>query len=670
VSVLVGSDEVSDSRLAGLRWTDRSTLRLPEVRWSLIAAALFAAGGTAQLAGAPAGCWWAFYLACYACGGWEPGWAGLQALRHRVLDVDLLMVLAAIVAASIGQVLDGALLILIFATSGALEAIATARTAESVRALLDLTPELVSRVQPDGSEQRIGAGQVQIGDLIVVRPGERIGADGVVVSGASDVDQSSITGEPLPAVKEPGGDVFAGTMNGSGALRVQVKRRADESVIARIVALVEQASASKAKLQMLIERVEQRYSVGMVGATVLLFVVPLALGRSLQSTLLRAMTFMIVASPCAVVLATMPPLLAAIANAGRHGILVKSAVVMELLGRTNAVAFDKTGTLTEGAPVVDRVIVLSPAVDEDQILAWAAAAELNSEHPLGRAVVSAALERQLLLPAADGFTAAPGLGVTAEVGSRRVQVGSLRLLSGVTPVDKAATPVVEQAESDGNTAVVVVVDDVPVGVIALSDRLRQDAVTAVSQLTVLTGARPVLLTGDAAAPAARIAGQAGIDQVHAGLLPEDKVAQVQRMQDEGRRVLLVGDGVNDAPAMATAELGLAMGGRGSDLTLQTADAITIRDELSAIPAVIALSQRARRLVMANLVVAGTVIAGLVTWDLIGTLPLPLGVAGHEGSTVIVGLNGLRLLRRGAWVAASRPVRRQVTPHVEVQPAAA
>src|SRR5579863_1682492 len=379
------------ARRAGLR-------SLPEVRWAALATALFAAGLTVHLAAGPSAVAWAFFLACYAAGGWELGLAGLRALRGKTLDVDLLMVLAAIGAAAVGQVLDGGLLIVIFATSGALEAVATHRTAQAVRGLLDLAPERATRLDEAGGEQAVDAASLRIGDVIWVRPGERIAADGQVLSGASDVDQATITGEPLPAAKNPGDEVFAGTGNGTGALRVRVTRAASDTVVARIVAMVEQASATKAKTQLFIEKVEQRYSLGMVTATLLLFAVPLLAGAAFQSTLLRAMTFMIVASPCAVVLATMPPLLAAMANAGRHGVLVKSAVVMEQLGATTLVAFDKTGTLTEGTPRLAEIRLLpGAAIAEHDVLALAAAAEAPSEHPLGRAVVSAAHEAGLAL---------------------------------------------------------------------------------------------------------------------------------------------------------------------------------------------------------------------------------------------------------------------------------
>ncbi|MGC7101883.1 heavy metal translocating P-type ATPase [Amycolatopsis lurida] len=624
---------------------------LPEVRWATAATVLFGLGLTAQLTGGPAWLWWALYLACYATGGWEPGWAGLQALRERKLDVDLLMVLAAIGAAAIGQVFDGGLLIVIFATSGALEAIATKRTEDSVRNLLDLAPDQATRLTATG-EETIPTTALDVGDVIVVRPGERIGGDGEVVNGASEVDQATITGEPLPVDRTVGDEVFAGTLNGTGALRVRITRPAGETVIARIVAMVAEASSTKARTQLFIEKVEQRYSVGMVAATLALFVIPLLFGAALEPTLLRAMTFMIVASPCAVVLATMPPLLSAIANAGRHGVLVKSAVVLERLGTVTHVAFDKTGTLTDGAPRLTELRAL-PGTSENEVLALAAAAEHPSEHPLARAVVAAAREAGLSLRPAEAFTSTPGLGVKALVDGRSVEVGSpARLLD-----DEQAAAVVAELEQAGHTAVVVKADGRPIGVLGLSDQVRPGAADAVARLTALTGARPVLLTGDNPRAAARLATEVGITDVRAGLLPQDKVAAVRELEAAGGKVLLVGDGVNDAPALAAAHTGIAMGRGGADLTLDTADAVITCDELATIPAVVALARRARRLVIANLTIAAGFIAVLATWDLVGTLPLPLGVAGHEGSTVIVGLNGLRLLRRAAWRrAAGQPTR--------------
>ncbi|MDH6248007.1 heavy metal translocating P-type ATPase, partial [Mycobacterium sp. OTB74] len=465
-----------------------------------------------------------------------------------------------------------------------------------------------------------------------------------------EVDQATITGEPLPVNKAVGDEVFAGTLNGTGALRIRVDRRAQDSVVARIAALVEQAAQTKARTQLFIENIEQKYSIGMVAVTIAVFVIPLLAGDTLRTALLRAMTFIIVASPCAVVLATMPPLLAAIANAGRHGVLVKSAVVMEQLGTTTRVAFDKTGTLTRGQPELTEIRLLADGLTENDVLKLAAAAEHPSEHPLGAAIVRAAKTRGIPLPDVTDFTAHPGRGVSATVEGRAIAVSSPA--AHRTPSDAgqpgSVAEVTASLETGGRTAVIVTVDGCPVAVLGLSDQMRPDSPAAVAAAAALTGQAPVLLTGDNLAAATELAGRIGITEVRAGLLPHEKVTAITDLQADGTRVAMVGDGINDAPALAAAHAGIAMGGAGSDLTLQTADAVVIADDLTAIPTVIALSRRARRVVTANLIIAATFIAALVIWDLVGTLPLPLGVAGHEGSTIIVGLNGLRLLRRRMW----------------------
>lgn len=627
---------------------------LSEMRWAALALGLFSAGLLTQLCGAPQWVRWALFLACYATGGWEPGLAGLQALQRRTLDVDLLMVVAAIGAAAIGQIAEGALLIVIFATSGALEALVTARTADSVRGLMGLAPGTATRVGAGGGEETVNAADLRIGDIVLVRPGERISADATVLAGGSEVDQATVTGEPLPVDKSIGDQVFAGTVNGTGALRIRVDRLARDSVVARIATLVEQASQTKARTQLFIEKVEQRYSIGMVAVTLAVFAVPPLWGETLQRALLRAMTFMIVASPCAVVLATMPPLLAAIANAGRHGVLAKSAIVMEQLGTTTRIAFDKTGTLTRGTPELAGIWVYERRFTDDELLRLAAAAEYPSEHPLGAAIVKAAQSRRIRLPTVGEFIAHPGCRVTARVDGHVIAVGSATALlgtAGAAALEASMITAVDFLQGEGYT-VVVVCDSHPVGLLAITDQLRPEAAAAISAATKLTGAKPVLLTGDNRATADRLGVQVGIDDVRAGLLPDDKVAAVRQLQAGGARLTVVGDGINDAPALAAAHVGIAMGSARSELTLQTADAVVVRDDLTTIPTVIAMSRRARRIVVANLIVAVTFIAGLVVWDLAFTLPLPLGVARHEGSTIIVGLNGLRLLRHTAWRRAA------------------
>ncbi|WP_199033908.1 heavy metal translocating P-type ATPase [Glycomyces salinus] len=619
--------------------------RVPDVRWAVASLACFAAGGLAQFLGAPSWLWLGLYAACYATGGWGPAWSGITALAKPRFEVDLLMVIAAVAAAAIGQWFDGALLIVIFATSGALEAVLTERTADSVRSLLNLAPERAVRLAPDG-EQVVDAAELASGDTILVRPGDRVPADGEVLAGESEVDESSLTGEPLPHRKAPGAHVLAGTVNGTGALTVAVTRDPSDSVLARVARQVEEASEAKSKTQLTIERVEQPYSLSVVAVTLALIGFPLAFGAAFEPTLLRAMTFMIVASPCAIVLATMPPLLAAVALAGRHGVLVKSALMMERLAGVDRAAFDKTGTLTTGRPEVERVVALDG--DETRLRRLVAAAESGSEHPIGRA-----LARLGPGGGAEEFQAVPGRGVRAVVGGVKVAIGHPVLLEEADDPGEALRAAAAM-EAEGLTVSVVVADRRPIGVVGLTDRIRPEAAEAIRRLSDRLDAPPRLLTGDNPAASRRVADQVGIGEVEAALLPGDKAARLA-----GTRTLYCGDGVNDAPALAASHVGAAMGGTSSDLALQSADVVLVGRRLTALPAAVDMARKASRVARANLIFAASVIVVLSAWDLFGHLPLVLGVAGHETSTVIVGLNGLRLLAGRHWNEPRVPVAERV-----------
>ena len=364
-------------------------------------------------------------------------------------------------------------------------------------------------------------------------------------------------------------------------------------MVARIATLVEQASQTKAKTQLFVEKIEQRYSLGMVAATIAVFAIPLLAGQALSKALLRAMTFMIVASPCAVVLATMPPLLAAIANAGRHGVLVKSAVAMEQLGCTTQLAFDKTGTLTHGRPTLAAIeILVGSGVTDDEVLGLAAAVEHPSEHPLAAAILDAASQRHLDIAEVEEFSAQPGCGVRARVAGHLIQVGSPAVLASepgdttdIAQMVSAARAQVEALQTHGHTAVVVSRDGLPIAVLGITDQTRSEAAAVVTELTRLTGTAPVLLTGDNTFTARRLATEVGITDVRAGLLPADKVSAIRELENAGARVMVVGDGINDAPALAAAHTGIAMGAAGSDLALHSADAVIVRDDLTTIPIV-------------------------------------------------------------------------------------
>jgi Zn2+/Cd2+-exporting ATPase len=583
----------------------------------------------------------ALFLVGYVTGGYRQALEGtIKLVRERKLDVDLLMVVAAVGAATIGYWLDGALLIFIFALSGTLEGYASARTQRDVSALMALHPDHAFVVR-EGVEVRVPIDALVVGDIVLVRPGERIPADGVIVEGRSTVNEASLTGEAAAVDKLPDAEVFAGTINGSGGLRVRVSKLAGETVIARIVELVTQAQERRPRSQLFIERFESGYAnVVVLGAILFVAIPTTVLGWTFADALYRSMVFLVVASPCALAASMMPTLLSALSSGARHGVLFKGSTFIEALGKIDAIAFDKTGTLTKGHPSVDRVIG-GPGEDEAVLLATAAAVESMSEHPIGTAIVAEARRRDLAIGVASEFQASVGTGANANLAGRRWHVGKPDLFE-VVPDELATSRA--QLEAEGLT-VVLVGDHRARGLIALRDTLRPHVRETVLALRRSRIAHVVLITGDSAATANAVAAAAGIDEVHAGLRPADKVRIVEQLLGRYGRVAVVGDGVNDAPALATATVGIAMGRTGTDVALETADVVLMTDDLSRIPFAVELGRCALRVVKQNVVLALSVIVLLVTGDVLGWITLPTGVIGHEGSTLIVTLSGLRLLRQ-------------------------
>jgi len=582
----------------------------------------------------------ALFLVGYVAGGYRQAIEGITTLvRARSLDVDLLMVVAAIGAASIGYWFDGALLIFIFALSGTLEGYASARTQRDIAALMALHPEHALVVR-DGVETLVKADDLAIGDVVIVKPGERIAADGIVLDGRSIVNEASITGESAAVDKAAGAEVFAGTINGHGGLRVTVARRAGETMIARIIELVKQAQERRPPAQLFIERFESGYAnVVVLGAILFVAIPTTVLGWTFAAALYRAMVFLVVASPCALAASMMPTLLSALSSGARNGVLFKGSTFVEALGHVNAIAFDKTGTLTDGHPSVDTVLALA-GEDEAALLARTASVESMSEHPIGAAIAAEARRRNLVVDAPTDFQSIVGVGAHAMVAGARWQVGKAALFASV-PEEVARA--VTRLEAEGRT-VVLVGDERARGAIALRDTLRPHAREAVLALRRLGVRHIAIITGDSAATAQTIATAVGADAVHAGLLPADKVRIVEQLLATYGSVAVVGDGVNDAPALATATVGIAMGRSGTDVALETADVVLMTDDVSRIPFAIELGRRALRVVKQNITVALSVIALLVLGDVLGWITLPAGVVGHEGSTLLVTLSGLRLLR--------------------------
>jgi Cd2+/Zn2+-exporting ATPase len=503
----------------------------------------------------------------------------------------------------------------------------------------------VATVVRDGIEQTVPVETLRLGEECLVRPGGRVPGDGAVLSGETTIDQSAITGESIPVGKRLGDRVFAGTINGYGAIQVRVDRLSQESTLARIVQFVEDAQAQKSRTQRFTDRFEGRYAVGVLVASALLAIVPpLVFGHEWSSAFYRAMTLLVVASPCALVISTPASTLSALANAARHGILFKGSAYLEEMGVVQTVAFDKTGTLTHGRPTLTDVVVLPGGWSEDETLRLAASAEHLSEHHLAAAIVRAAGERGLPLLEAQAFQAIPSRGVVARVDSRDVAIGNIALFTDLGgSVSDDAQAAANRLRAEGKSAVFVGDRAGARGVIAVADTLRPSAPAVVADLKALGVGRTVMLTGDHQRVADAIASRLDIDDVYADLLPEDKLVIIRNLMKDGSTAM-VGDGVNDAPALATATIGVAMGGAGTDVALETADVVLMADDLTRLPYAVELSRKTRRTIRQNLTFALIVIAVLVTAALTIGIPLPLGVVGHEGSTVIVVLNGLRLLR--------------------------
>lgn len=553
------------------------------------------------------------------------------------------MILAALGAAIIGQPAEGAVLLFLFSLSNTLQTYAMGRSRKAIEKLLDLRPAIAT-VRRGSRLVSLPVEKLILGDLVLVRPGERFPIDGEIVDGSSAVDQSTITGESVPVEKEVGDSVFAGTVNGNGALEIRVTRLAEDTTLAKIVLMVEEAQANKAKTQRMLDDFEQFYALFVLGGAVLLVAIPSWLmGQAIYPTFYRAMTWLVVASPCALVISTPASILSAIANGARRGVLFKGGVHLEQTANLKVVAFDKTGTLTTGTPALNQLIPLND-VPKNELLRLAAATESRSEHPLARAIFAAAEAQGIDLPIAIDFQAIPGQGVKANVEGQSIWIGSERLFKEHEfHLPDALLDQARQLEQSGQTVMIVNANDTWLGLLAVADSLRPDAAKIVTGLKKLGIEHVVMLTGDNERVAASIAAQTGVDEYHAGLLPEDKVRILKSVRQKYGPTAMIGDGVNDAPALALADVGIAMGGAGTDVALETADVVLMADDLNHLPYAIGLARQARRTVWQNLAFSMAVILVLVFTAFGANLPLPVGVVGHEGSTVLVVLNGLRLL---------------------------
>ncbi|WP_353563680.1 heavy metal translocating P-type ATPase [Longimonas sp.] len=619
------------------------------------------AGGLLDWLDGPAGPMWVAFAAAYVFGGWEGAKASIQSLRKGTVDIDILMMLAALGALVINAPFEGAMLLFLFSLSEVLQDYAMGRSRRAIHELMALRPDEAEVVRSDGSTETQPLADIDVGTTVRVRPGDAIPLDGTVVDGESTVDESSVTGESVPVDKSEGDEVYAGTTNASGSLDIQVTRAVHESTIARLIDMVEEAQSRQAPTQQLLERIEQPYAIGVLVLTGLFITVPVwGWNEAFHDAFYRAMTLMVAASPCALIISTPAAVLSAIAGAARNGILYKGGAYVEATADINAVAFDKTGTLTTGDTVLESYAAREGAaindtlVSDNDVLRLAAAVQQRSEHHLAEATVEAARAQALTIPDASMFDSEVGKGVRATVDGATVHIGNLRYYAmdrfSAASIEgfEAAQEAVQALQSEGKTAVLVVRESDEekmhvLGWMSFADQLREGAADVVRTLRALGVEHIVMLTGDNEAVARTIAEKAGVDAYYAELLPEEKVERLNALEAEYGGVIMVGDGVNDAPALATARIGIAMGGAGTDVALETADVALMADDLSKIPYAIRMSQRARRTLRINFGIAFGAIAIMVAAIFWTGLPLPLAVIGHEGSTVLVSLNGLRLL---------------------------
>jgi Cd2+/Zn2+-exporting ATPase len=614
-----------------------------ELIFALLAGAFVLAGWLAgRFFGASEWVTMPLYLAAYLFGGWDIARHAVHALLEKHFDTDLLMVLAALGAGALGEFFEGGLLLFLFSLGHALEEMALDRARDAVRKLGDLAPK-TALVRRDGKEIELSVEQLNVDDTVIVRPGVRIPVDGAILSGTSAVNQAPVTGESVPVEKAPGDKVFAGTVNGDGALEVKVTRLAKDNTLARVMQMVEEAQTQKTRTQQMTEKFTRWFVPAVLIGVALMIVVPPLLGGTFRESFLRAMTLLVACSPCALALGTPSAMLAGIAQAARKGLLIKGGAHLETLGALTTIAFDKTGTLTHGQPEVTDVVTAEANRNADEFLATAAAVESRSGHPLAQAVVRAANQRSLALPLAGELTSFTGRGIRSTVNGADVLIGNRKLFDEFSvTVPETLRAQMESLEADGKTTMIVGIGGAAACVIALADTPRADAKATLQRLKQLGIRQTLLLTGDNRRVGEKMASLLGLDAVRAELMPEDKVTAIRELA-AGETVAMVGDGVNDAPALAAASVGIAMGGAGTDVALETADVALMGDELSKLPFAVGLGRATRRVVFQNLAISALVIAFLIVTSILGVVGIGLAIVFHEGSTLVVVANSLRLL---------------------------
>jgi len=622
------------------------TERQARVRQALVwtSGIALAAGLALEAIGAPAPASIALFVVSLAAGVGVTIRKAWSALRVGSLDINVLMTIAAAGAAMIGQWSEAATVVFLFAVAQALEVRTLERARAAIRALMDLTPT-EALVRDAAGERRVEVDDIAVGALIVVRPGEKIPLDGDVVAGHTEVNQAPVTGESLPVEKAPGDGVFAGTINGHGAIDVRVTRLRRDTTLARIIHLVERAQAQRAPSQALVERFARVYTPAVIVLAIAVAVVPpLAWHLPWHAWVYRALVLLVVSCPCALVISTPVSVVAALAGAARKGVLIKGGAHLERISRVRCVAFDKTGTLTRGRPEVVDVVALNRGGRASDVVGLAASVEQRSTHPIAQAIVDHAAAANIRPAAADGVVALAGRGTEGSVDGRQIVLGNHRLFEERRLCSPPMHERVAEMNASGRTAVLVAHDAQPIGIIAVADRSRETSEAAIAMLRRQGIASIAMLTGDGRGTAAAIAAELGVDEVRAELLPEDKVAAIAELKAKYGAVAMVGDGVNDAPALALADVGIAMGAAGSDVALETADVALMSDDLLRIPYTFRLSRATVRNIKMNLAISVVMKAAFVVAAVAGAATLWMAVLADTGASVIVIANALRLLR--------------------------
>ncbi|WP_370325937.1 heavy metal translocating P-type ATPase [Euzebya sp.] len=614
------------------------------VRWSASAGVLLAVGFVAGLAGVPMPLVTGVYVVATVVGARFFAAEAVEELwEDREIGIELLMTVATVVAGLLGEWGEAASLAFLYSISEALEEFTEDRTRAAINKLLDLAPRRVTRLRDDGTEEEVDVDAIAAGDRFVVRPGQNVATDGAIEQGRTAIDESAVTGESVPVEKQPGDRVFAGTSNAQGALVVQATATASDNTLAKVVELVSDAQERKGRGEQFMQRFARIYSPAVLAAGALVALVGGIVSGDWGVWVLRSATVLVAAAPCALVISIPVTYVAAIGSASRKGVLIKGGIYLEELGRLRAVAMDKTGTLTRGAP---EVVDVRPTGEHnrDDVLVRAAAVERRSEHPLARAVLATADDHQLAVPEATAFEAVTGGGARATLDGTVHRIGSPAFIEGEGHDVSAIRADIEDLEAQGRTVVVLADDHGVLGVLAIADTVRQQSARTVEDLHRLGIEHVVMLTGDNPRTARFIAEQVGIDEVGAALSPDDKAEYVQQLGGRFGHVAMVGDGINDAPPLATASVGIAMGTAGSDIAIETADVALMADDLGKLTDAIRIGRRTRRVVRQNLVLSFVILGVLVPGALLGLIGLPLAVLAHELSELVVIVNGTRLAR--------------------------